>query len=105
MWVAKDEYCGLLRMAAERRIEVEQLQYRLIDAKQQIADLRHEVELEKGRANQAVDAMLSVHGAPPITPTELPDPSKLFEEDPEEAERMARAIAENGLLSVLDEAR
>jgi hypothetical protein len=105
MWLGAKDYTTLVRLATAGTTDATQFRVRLSEIHDEIARLRHEVELEKARANAAVDQLLVSKGQAPITPTEMPDPSQLFEEDPDEVTRQARRIAEGGVVSVLDEAR
>ena len=103
MWIPRREYMALVKSAAEGSVDSVQFRQRLNEAHTQIDDLKHQVELERARANAAVDAMLVTHEKPPITPSALPDPDTLFAEDPDELKRMAQNIADHGLASVLSE--
>ena len=105
MWINCKDYALLTRLAAEGSVDAAHYRLRLSEAHTEIGRLRKEVELEKARANGAIDALLQSKGQPPVTPSEIPDPTQLFEEDPDELKRMAKAIAEGGVVSVLDEAR
>lgn len=105
MWVNREKYVALLTTATESRVDIAHFRTRLSELKDQIVGLRHEVEVERARANAAVDAMLVEKGHPPVSVTEMPDPTAMFDEDPDEVQTQARAIAEYGLASVLREAQ
>ena len=105
MWVKRDAYITLIQKRTEADADASHYHIRLNEAKDEINRLRHELELERARANAAVDTMLVGKGHLPITPSEVPNPDHLFEEDPDEVKRMTQAIATDGLVAVLDEAR
>ena len=89
------EYETLIQRAAERWLQVELLQDRLKESREDQMHLREERDRERQRADNAVDALLAMRGIPPVSVQEPPPPVEDYNpraEDPQEAERIEKEM-------------
>jgi hypothetical protein len=74
------QYDALLTKAAS----VDHLQLHVERLMAEVKELAKQVDVERARANRAVDAQLAVRGFPTVTPpTSIPDFPDVLDEDPE----------------------
>ncbi len=111
-WVTGEQREGYLRLIIEAastkgRLELLQKHYDVLEKR---ADwLVEQWHYERERANRAVDNLLIQKGLAPITPDPrpetLPDPMAMWDEPEASVEAMRKRIQEDGLDTVMEEAR
>lgn len=98
-------FMDLVRVSANSGARAIQWEARYDEAYEEIVRLRGEVARERQRAENATDALLSLHGITPISPQPPMAPSGDFNplaEDQEEAERIEKRMLEFGPAAVFE---
>ena len=102
----REAYDLLLQQKAMFAAEADQLETRVTELQERVKALEADHARERQRAENATDALLSLHGIVPISPQQPMAPSGDFNplaEDPVEAERIEKRMLEMGPAAVLAE--